>query len=417
MEYNFESDIKFLTGDKALRKSINEINNIGCRRIMLICDDITERVGQLSDMLHQFNKELNIVSSYKRVGEIATVNDCEKVLREYKSEDCDSILVVGRKSAVAVAKAVKIMLKDDISFMSNYRTCSVNNISSIRIPLIVVPTNLASGTEASNFVRVYDTDNNQIFEFNTPFAQTNLIVLDPIMTDTMPPRVFAASGLYSLAMAVLSLSKTKDVRPLAKVYAVTAINLLTENLKKAILQNAARQYRFKLLLATVLAGYAYWQTPKDILSELADTISDRYRISYRNIFCILFLRYVNKHHWPKDFDMNALITLIGDNDYLAVSENTQKDNQNSKTQSPDNSETNCEKEEDKNDENKNVIRDSVNGYYARTKKYVNYIDRLRDLGVKQSDFTDIASSVISMHKEDKEEYTYSFITELLEESF
>lgn len=396
MEYNFESDIKFLTGDKALRKSITEIGNLGCRRIMLVCDDISERVGQLGDMLHQFNKELNIVASYKRVGEIATVSACEKVLRDYKTNDCDSILVVGRKSAIAVAKAVKIMLKDDISFMSNYRTCSVNNISSIRIPLIVVPTNLASGTEASNFVRVYDTENNEIFEFNTPFAQTNLIVLDPIMTDTMPPKVFAASGLYSLAMAVLSLSKTNDVKPLAKVYAVTAINLLTENMKKAILQNAAKQYRFKLLLATVLAGYAYWQTPKDILSELADRISDRYRISYRNIFCILFLKYVNMHKWPQEFDMNALITLIGDNDYLEVNDETS-----------DSDKINRE----------NVIRDSVNGYYARTKKYVNYVDRLRDLGVNQSDFTDIASSVISMHKEESEEYTYSFITQLLEEAF
>lgn len=395
MEYNFESDIKFLTGDKALRKAVNEINDFGCRRIMLICDDISERVGQLGDMLHQFNRDLNIVEVYKRVGENATVNDCEKVLRMYKAKECDSILVAGRKSAIAVAKAVKIMLKDDISFMSNYRTCSVNNISSIRIPLIVVPTNLASGSEASNFVRIYDTENNQIFEFNTPFAQTNIIVLDPIMTDTMPPKAFAASGLYALAMAVLSLAKDKEEKPLAKVYAVTAINLLTENLKKCILQNAVKQYRFKILLSTVLAGYAYWQTSKDILSELADTISDRYRISYRNVFCILFHRYVNLHEWPSDFDMNALITLIGDNEYLAVNYSI----------------------DEKQKENVNVIRDSVNGYYARTKKYVNYIDKLRDMGVNQSDFTDIAASVIKRHKEDGKEYTFSFITQLLEEAF
>lgn len=390
MEYNFESDIKFMTGDKALRKAITEITNFGCRRIMLICDEVSERVGQVDDMLRQFNKELNIVETFKRIGDIATVEDCEKALRNYKTKDCDSILVVGRKSAVAVAKAVKIMLKDDISFMSNYRTCSVNNISSLHIPLIVVPTNLSTGFEAANFVRIYDTENNEIFEFNTPFAQTNIIILDPIMTDTMPAKTIAASGLYALAMAVLSIAEHEDVKPLSKVYAVTAINLLTENLKKSILKNGAKQYRFKILLATVLAGYAYWQIPRDILSELADSISDRYRISYRNVFCILFLSYVNMHKWPDNFDMNTFLTLIGDNDYLEVKEGT---------------------------ESKEIIRDSVNGYYARTKKYVNYIDKLGDMGVSQSDFADIAAGIISMHKDEKEEYTFSFITQLLENAF
>ena len=390
MEYNFESDIKFMTGDKALRKAITEITNFGCRRMMLICDEVSERVGQVDDMLRQFNKELNIVETFKRIGDIATVEDCEKALRNYRTKDCDSILVVGRKSAVAVAKAVKIMLKDDISFMSNYRTCSVNNISSLHIPLIVVPTNLSTGFEAANFVRIYDTENNEIFEFNTPFAQTNIIILDPIMTDTMPAKTIAASGLYALAMAVLSIAEHEDVKPLSKVYAVTAINLLTENLKKSILKNGAKQYRFKILLATVLAGYAYWQMPRDILSELADSISDRYRISYRNVFCILFLSYVNMHKWPDNFDMNTFLTLIGDNDYLEVKEGT---------------------------ESKEIIRDSVNGYYARTKKYVNYIDKLGDMGVSQSDFADIAAGIISMHKDEKEEYTFSFITQLLENAF
>lgn len=392
MEYNFESDIKFLAGVKALRKVITEIVNMGCRRIMLVCDDISERVGQVSDMLRQFNKELNIVETFKRIGDIATVADCEKALRAYKAKDCDSILVVGRKSAVAAAKAVKIMLKDDISFMSNYRTCSVNNISSLHIPLIVVPTNLSSGFEAANFVRIYDTENNEIFEFNTPFAQTNLIVLDPIMTDTMPAKTVAASGLYALAMAVMSLARNGEVRPLTKVYAVTAINLLTENLKKSILYNASKQYRFKILLATVLAGYAYGQSPRDILGELSDSISDRYRISYRNVFCILFLSYVNKHKWPDGFDMNTFLTLIGDNDYLAVGDNASG-------------------------KSKEIIKDSVNGYYARTKKYVQYVDKLRDMGVSQSDFTDIASGIIALHKDEGGEYTFSFITQLLEDAF
>ncbi|MDE6614419.1 MAG: iron-containing alcohol dehydrogenase, partial [Clostridia bacterium] len=162
MEYNFERDIKFLVGEKALRRSVKEINNSGARRVLLICDTMSDRVGQLKDMLRQFNKEVNVVDKIKSIGDIATVEDCEKALRAYKAGECDSIIALGKKSAVAVAKAVKIMLKDGISLISNYRNFTVNNISSVRVPLIVVPTNLSSGVEACNFVRIYDVEHKHI---------------------------------------------------------------------------------------------------------------------------------------------------------------------------------------------------------------------------------------------------------------
>ncbi len=389
MEYNFERDIKFVVGDKALRRSVKEINNLGCRRILLICDEMSDRVGQLKDMLRQFNKEVNIVEKIKRIGDIATVEECEKTLRAYKASECDSIIVLGKKSAVAIAKAVKIMLKDGISIISNYRKFTVNNISSVRVPLVVVPTNLSSGVEASNFVRIYDVEQNDIFEFNTTFAQTNLIVIDPLMTDTMPPKSIATSGLHALAMAVMSLTSEKDSDPMGEVYAVTAIRLLTDNLKKCILQNKIMIFRFRVLLASILAGYAYWQTPKDIISELSDRISDRYRANYGNIFLILFLNYIGMHKWHADFDSDNLINLLGDNGYIVLKDMGSK---------------------------RDFIVDSVNNYYKRLKNYVAYVDNLSDLGVKREDLVDIASSVISMHTDENEEYTFSFIMELLDKS-
>ena len=390
MEYNFERDIKFMVGDKALRRSVKEINNLGCRRVLLICDEMSDRVGQLKDMLRQFNKEVNIVDKLKHIGDIATVEDCEKSLRAYKAGECDSIIVLGKKSAVAVAKAVKIMLKDDISIISNYRNFTVNNISSVRVPLIVVPTNLSSGVEASNFVRIYDVEHNDIFEFNTSFAQTNLIVIDPLMTDTMPPKSIATSGLHALAMAVLSLTSDSDPNPLGEVYAITAIKLLTENLKKCVLQNKVKSFKFRMLLASILAGYAYWQTPKDILSELSDRMSDRYRANYGNIFLILFPHYIAMHKWNADFAPDNIINLLGDNTYLVLKDSSA---------------------------NRDIIVDSVKNYYMRLKNYVDYVDNLQDLGVKREDFVDIASSVISMHPDESKEYTFSFITELLEKAF
>ena len=209
------------------------------------------------------------------------------------------------------------------------------------------------------------------------------------MTDTMSPKSIATSGLHALAMAVMSLTSEKDSDPMGEVYAVTAIRLLTDNLKKCILQNKIKSFRFRVLLASILAGYAYWQTPKDIISELSDRISDRYRANYGNIFLILFLNYIGMHKWHADFDSDNLINLLGDNGYIVLKDMGSK---------------------------RDFIVDSVNNYYKRLKNYVAYVDNLSDLGVKREDLVDIASSVISMHTDENEEYTFSFIMELLDKS-
>ena len=130
-QYNFESDIKFLTGKGALRNSTVALSNMGARRVMLICDETSVKHGQLNSLLRQVGKDLNIACQYKKVLEYAMAEDCDKALRLFKEKECDSIIALGQRSAIYVAKAVKIMLKDGVSFMSNYLDCAVNNISSI----------------------------------------------------------------------------------------------------------------------------------------------------------------------------------------------------------------------------------------------------------------------------------------------
>ena len=147
-QYNFENDIKFLTGKGALRNCAVTLINMGCRRFMLICDEISANRKHLKSLLRRVGNDLNIVAQYKKVKDFATSEDCDKALRLYKEKDCDSIIALGQRSAIYVAKAVKIMLKDGVSFTSNYFDCAVNNISSISIPLTVIPTYLSSGIGA-----------------------------------------------------------------------------------------------------------------------------------------------------------------------------------------------------------------------------------------------------------------------------
>ncbi|MEG1535869.1 MAG: hypothetical protein RR416_02735, partial [Clostridia bacterium] len=66
------NNIQFLVGDKALCNLAYKINSFGCNRPMLICDDMTYRLGQKKILLHSFDATgLNIAVVDQLIGNIA----------------------------------------------------------------------------------------------------------------------------------------------------------------------------------------------------------------------------------------------------------------------------------------------------------------------------------------------------------
>ncbi len=352
-QYNFERDVKFLTGRGALRNATIIMSNMGCRKVLLICDEESNSSGKYKKVLRKFNREVNIVAEYKKVKEIAACEDCENALRLYKEGDCDSIIAIGDKSAIFVAKAVKIMLKDNVSIMSNYLSCAVNSISSLFLPLIVIPTYLSSGVETSNYIRLSMQDG-KIIELDTPFAHTNVVTLDPCLCGKSRAKEIASSGLCTLAMAITSLLRNDDANTMVKVYALNAITLLTDNFKESVIKKYSVKRRFKIALAAILAGCAYWHSPHMVLTKLTNAICDVSGANFNDVFNLLFAKGVMVVDLTADFDMYTIVNLIGENEYVDLT---------------------GEKSSEQ------IIKNSVKKYYSELCKYVKYPRTLEDLDV------------------------------------
>lgn len=379
--YNFESDVKFLTGRGALRNATIIMGNMGCRRNLLICDEESYSSGKYKKTIRKFNRELNIVAEYKKVKDIAGVEDCEKAFRLFKEGDCDAIIVIGGKSAIFVAKAVKIMLKDDVSTMSNYLNCGVNSISSLFIPLIVIPTYLSSGVETCNIVRISSAS--KMIELDTPFAQTNVVVLDPCLCSKLSKKEIASSGLCALGMAITALSRGADINTMIKVYALNAITLLTDNFKACLLQNYIVKRRFKVALSAILAGCAYWHSPHDLLTRLTNAVCDESGADFKDVFSVLFANGVKIANSNSDFDGYTVVNLIGENKYIDLSDGKRGEN---------------------------IIKDSVDRYYRELGKYVKYPHTLRELGITD----EIVSKVLTALSAEYDKKTLDLIKNILE---
>ncbi|MEG1394515.1 MAG: iron-containing alcohol dehydrogenase [Clostridia bacterium] len=382
------NNIQFLVGDKALCNLAYKINSFGCNRPMLICDDMTYRLGQKKILLHSFDATgLNIAVVDQLIGNIATVADVERILNLFVKNNCDCIITLGRRGAISAGKAVKIMLKDGVNKLDYYSSHKLGAYEVLDAPLFVVPINLAGAGEGLKSARVYQ-DDSKVFQFETDSAESNVIVIDEVMTDTLPPKAVASYGLYAFACACEACAHCDDniyFRP----YAVTAINILRENLMPSILHNANVKFRTNLMSAVVFAEKAYSYLGSTLLSELSHIISDRYRANYCNVFSLLFARYITMHKYSQELLAELLLPLGGEKAYIECVEEARA----------------------------NRTIEFVEQVFAKVNETVDYQYGLSKFGVDKAHFTAIAEQAIGYLDPDDEEARYTFIMELLEKSF
>ena len=81
-------------------------------------------------------------------------------------------------------------------------------------------------------------------------------VLDPRMTETMPPKITANTGVDALVHAIEGYTCLQK-NPLSQSYAFAAIRLITTFLPKAVLEGGNHEYRLAMSNAATMAGIAF----------------------------------------------------------------------------------------------------------------------------------------------------------------
>ena len=85
-----DNNIKFLIGEKSLENLAYEIRLAGCDKPMLVCDDMARRLGYKSILLKAFDgtdTDINYIDH--SIGDIATTNDCEKIVYQKRERLLD----------------------------------------------------------------------------------------------------------------------------------------------------------------------------------------------------------------------------------------------------------------------------------------------------------------------------------------
>ena len=166
---------------------------------------------------------------------------------------CDGVLAFGGGSVLDAAKAVALRVSNPDLPLAEMTELSMLRL---RLPLIAIPTTAGTGSETTNVTVIIDTATGRKQVLAHASLMPDVAILDPVLTEGVPPHVTAMTGIDALTHAIEAWSAL-NATPLTDSLAIGAMEMIAHSLPKAVGYGLDLAARESLLLASCMAGMAF----------------------------------------------------------------------------------------------------------------------------------------------------------------
>ena len=267
----------------------------------------------ISNLKKKFDK-LSLFSNFSGnpIGE--NVDEGVKVFNENK---CDGIIAVGGGSGLDVGKAIAFMSGQsrpiwDFEDIGDYWTRA--DESKI-LPIIAVPTTAGTGSETGRASAIINKQTGIKKIIFHPKMLPSIVILDPVLTVDLSPRLTAATGMDALAHNLEAFC-APGFHPMADGIAIEGMKLIKESLLVAVKNGKDLKARIDLLAAASMGSTAF-QKGLGAIHSLSHPVNAQFNI-HHGLSNAIFMPYVLTFN--KNVIENKIITIC---DYLNLKKNFQ----------------------------------------------------------------------------------------------
>lgn len=245
-----------MSGENALENLPHELKMMGAKKPIVLTDAILAKCGTLDKVQKAFKGfDIDVTETYTEIPPDSSIKVINEIAGIFKAKGCDSIIALGGGSVIDTAKGLRIVIEQGGTDIMDYM-----GLDSLprkdRIAFAVIPTTSGTGSECTNVAVIANPDKNVKMEFISYDLLPDFAVLDPRMTETMPPKITANTGVDALVHAIEGYTCLQK-NPLSQSYAFAAIRLITTFLPKAVLEGGNHEYRLAVSNAATMAGIAF----------------------------------------------------------------------------------------------------------------------------------------------------------------
>ena len=254
--FEFQNAVKLLCGELALERIPNELQHLNAKRPLVLSDAVLAKIGTMAQVTSAMAAEgVAPAATFTDIPVDSSLAVVNQIAAFYREQKCDSIVAIGGGSVIDTAKGVRLVLSQDTDDI--FSISGLENVTNGKhIPFIVVPTTAGTGSECTGVAVIRNDANGVKMEFLSPFVEPDVAVIDPRMTEGLPPKATASTGMDALCHAVEACT-CLQANPLSPAYGTAAIRMIAQNLEAATVNGKNREARFNMALASTMAGIAF----------------------------------------------------------------------------------------------------------------------------------------------------------------
>ena len=215
----------------------------------------------------------------------------EEGVKVYNTLGCDGVVALGGGSGLDVGKAIAFMcnqsrpLWDFEDIGDQWKRADGSKISKI----IAVPTTAGTGSETGRASLIINKDTGAKKIIFHPKMLPSIVILDPLLTIDLSPRLTAATGMDALAHNLEAFC-ARGYHPMADGIALEGMKLIKNSLLKAFKNGNDVNARMDLLAAASM-GSAAFQKGLGAIHSLSHPVNGKFNV-HHGLSNAIFMPYV-----------------------------------------------------------------------------------------------------------------------------
>ena len=254
-KYNWNYPTTMWVGENRIEDISLACKTLSIKKPLLVTDKDLANSEIVKRILENLNLTTEIYSNVK--GNPTGTNVTEGV-NFYKKKKCDGVIAFGGGSGLDVGKAIAFMSGQTLSIWEfedvgeNWKKANSDNIA----PIIAVPTTAGTGSETGRASVILNEKTGVKKIIFHPKFLPSIVILDPMLTVELPPKITAATGMDALAHNLEAYCAT-GFHPMADGIALEGMKLIKDWLLEAVSNGSNVEARMNMLIAASMGSTAF----------------------------------------------------------------------------------------------------------------------------------------------------------------
>ena len=291
MKINWNYPTSVWVGENRVKDLSEACKNLSISNPLFVTDKDLINLEMVQNIVSDLKQNYNNISIFSNFTGNPIGENVEEGVKVFNKQKCDGVIAFGGGSGIDVGKAIAFMsgqtrpIWDFEDIGDFWKRADENKIA----PIIAVPTTAGTGSETGRASAIINKQTGVKKIIFHPKFLPSIVILDPVLTIDLPPRLTAATGMDALAHNLEAFC-APGFHPMADGIAIEGLKLIKKSLLIAVNNGKNIDARSDLLAAASMGSTAF-QKGLGAIHSLSHPVNAQFNV-HHGLSNAIFMPYV-----------------------------------------------------------------------------------------------------------------------------